>query len=468
MTRDLGLAGSTDKLASRLATQIIDEIVQRDWPVGEVIGSEDELIKQYGVSRAVFREGVRIVEHQHVARMRRGPGGGLVVAEPVVDAVIDAAVIYLLRTEAQLDELFEARRIIEELVTAVAPTRVDEAALVELQELVDDEDTGRVRDHRALHSLLARVTGNPALELFVEMLSRLAIFYFSDVNEISKPTIGAVGHAHRKIADAVMAGDGALARRRMTAHLQAEADFIRARRGTRQELNAVTALRGRQGGKRAESIAQEIFSRVINEGLPPGVLLGSEGDLIEQYGVSRAVLREAVRLLEHHRIAAMRRGPGGGLFVVPADASAVCDVVAVYLNWHGVQTDDLAEVRTTVELALIDLVIKQPPALVEERLSRALVDEAEASDDEVAEAVHDVHAVIASLGGNRVLELVARILLRLTRLQDAQRTVQMRSGIRAEVLETHSEICDALIAGERDLAHHRMRRHLAALSGTLQ
>ena len=78
------------------------DVVDRGWPLGEVLGSQSELIERYGVSRAVFREAVRLVENQQVAFMRRGPGGGLVVTEPTVDAIIDAAVLYLHRANTRL------------------------------------------------------------------------------------------------------------------------------------------------------------------------------------------------------------------------------------------------------------------------------------------------------------------------------------------------------------------------------
>jgi len=79
------------KLAASVARRILGDVVDRGWPVGQVLGSQAELIERYGVSRAVFREAVRLVENQQVATMRRGPGGGLVVTEPTVDAIIDAA-----------------------------------------------------------------------------------------------------------------------------------------------------------------------------------------------------------------------------------------------------------------------------------------------------------------------------------------------------------------------------------------
>ena len=76
------------KLAGRAAEQIVNDVVELGWPVGEVLGSETELLERYGVSRAVLREAIRLIEHQRVARMRRGTGGGLVIDEPDVDAVI--------------------------------------------------------------------------------------------------------------------------------------------------------------------------------------------------------------------------------------------------------------------------------------------------------------------------------------------------------------------------------------------
>ena len=85
-------------------------------------------------------------------------------------------------------------------------------------------------------------------------------------------------------------------------------------------------------------------------GMQPGELVGTETELIEREGVSRALLREAVRLLEHHQIARMRRGPGGGLFVVEPSATPVTEIAAIYLARRGMQLAELAELRTGVEV----------------------------------------------------------------------------------------------------------------------
>ena len=451
------------KLASRVADRIVDDVIVADWPVGEVLGSEPELLERYGVSRAVFREAVRLVEHQHVARMRRGPGGGLVVTEPSIEAIIDATLLYLHRVDARLDEVFEARVILEELVIDVAVERLTADDVEHLRQIVDQEQAGDVRNPRTLHGALAAATRNPAFELFVDLLNQMTLLYMSDPAELT-PKVRADAHrAHARIVDAVAARDAAAGRRRMRRHLDAEADFLRRRRSTRQALRPIGEVD--TGGKRAEEVAREIFQRVVSGHLQPGDLVGSEPELMEQYGVSRAIIREAVRLLEHNHLAAMRRGPGGGLFVSAPSPEAVTDIVAIHLERHGITAAQVFEVRSGVETAMVDVVIDHMDAEAEARLRVALADELEASDDEFTAAAHDLHAVIAAVTQNRVLELLALVLIRLSRLHEVGTLASRARGrVGAEVSRAHTAITDAIVDGDRALARRRMDRHMEVLA----
>lgn len=327
-----------------------------------------------------------------------------------------------------------------------------------LRQLMDDEAAGRVTDHRALHSLLASLTHNPALELFVDALNRLAVFYFSDHRALAEPTLDASAHAHRRIAEAVISGNDGLASRRMAKHLRAEADYIRSRPGARQVLKPSAALKGPPGSKRAEQVARELFGEVLTGRLPSGYLLGSEPDLMDRYHVSRAVLREAVRILEHHHIAAMRRGPGGGLFVSPPSAAAVADVIASHLARHGTRADHLAELRVGVELAIVDLVIDRDDEEVEGQLRGDVAAATAPADDGPTNADDRLHLVLASLCGNRALELVARVLIRLADLPPAR----TRTGRQADAGAAHPAIVEAIIAGERQRAQQLMTIHLTS------
>jgi len=458
------------KRASKVADQIIKDVIAGGWQVGQILGSEAELLARYQVSRAVFREAVRLVEHQQVARTRRGPGGGLVVTEPTVDAVIDAVVLYLYRAEARLDELFEARLVLEDIATGLAPGRLEEQDLATLRAFAEDARPSPAADPRALHNQVAAMSRNPAVELFVDVLTRVAMLYSSGWQEFG-PSVGAeTKHAHARIAQAVMSGDASTAQQRMRRHLEAEADYLRQRRSTRQLMPGSAVVLSQSGnGKRAEAVARQITQQVVDDGLQPGQLVGTEPELIAREGVSRAVFREAVRLLEHHQIARMRRGPGGGLFVFEPSAAAVSDVAAIYLARRGMRLSDLAEVRTGVEVAIAGLAAARIDADGAAAIKVALDFEAKTPEDDHEDAVHDLHAAVAAAAGNRVLELIALVLIRLSLIYQIERLADgARVQISAEVVRAHEGIAAAVEAGDRELALHRMRRHLDALGALMR
>lgn len=457
----------TTKLAAHVASQVADDVIARGWPVGEVLGSASEFAEQYDVSRAVFREAVRLLEHQQVVRTRRGATGGIVVVEPSLDAIIDAAVVYLHRVDAGVDEVFEARLVLEEIVADLAPARLDAEGRARLEAHLAGEEAGEITDPYALHTLLASLTRNPALELFVDIFNRVVALYLRDPNPVDLRGADPVRRAHARIVQAVLAGDERAARENMTRHLQAEADLLRQRRATRPLLSTNAALLPSSSGKLAENVARDIYRGVVTGRLEPGHFLGSEPVLLVRYGVSRSVFREAVRLLEHHHIAAMRRGTGGGLIVTAPSAAAVTDVVALYLARHGTSLAALAELRGRVEVALVDLVIDRLDGPGAAALTAAA--ELDEGDDDAGVAIHNLHVTMAELAGNRGLELVTLVLIRLTRFHQSRPLTDAETlEISREVQRTHRAIAVAVQAGDRDRARKRTRRHLDAVAQFLQ
>jgi DNA-binding FadR family transcriptional regulator len=155
-------AAATRKLAASTVDRVVDDIAAMGWPEGEILGSEADLLERYGVSRAVFREAVRLLEHLQVARMRQGPGGGLMVLPPTVDSVTDAVSVYLFYVGAELDEVFEARQLLEVLAVELAVERLGPAHLETMRAIVAAEQGGPTGKPRALHKAIAEASGNPA------------------------------------------------------------------------------------------------------------------------------------------------------------------------------------------------------------------------------------------------------------------------------------------------------------------
>jgi DNA-binding FadR family transcriptional regulator len=189
------------------------------------------------------------------------------------------------------------------------------------------------------------------------------------------------------------------------------------------------------------------------------------------YEVSRAVLRESIRLLEHHQVATMRRGPGGGLFVTEPSAAAITDAAAVYLEQRGLDVAHLSEIRLGLELALVDLTISRLTEASLGRLHASLAVEGATPDAGFSEVVHNLHAAIAASAGNRVLELFAAVLVRLTRLHQPTSPAAFDAPTHAVVTElhgSHAAIVEAIAARDRDIARHRMVRHLQTVAGYLR
>ena len=462
-----------EKLAAQVARQIEASVIELGWPVGAVLGSEMELRERYGVSRSIVREAVRLTEHHQVTRMRPGPGGGLVVVAPDAGPAMRALVIYLEYVGLTLADLLEARLLLEPIAAAAAAKRVDEGDIAQLRALLDDEvaraDEPGLHVQERLHVVLARMSGNPVLELFVDVLTRLTTNQAYSTRKLTKAEItqgkDSAHSRHEAIVAAVLAGDPGRASAETTDHLQEIAEWLRQREGRWKSARTVRqAPEPADHAKLAETVAAKVLGEITRRGWPIGFVLGSETDLLARHGVSRAVLREAVRILEYHSVARMRRGPGGGLVVTEPEADASIDAIALYLDYRKVGPAHLVTVREAIELGALPAVLaRRAEPEVTESLRAAIARTGDPMPHGRTGADR-FHAELAVLSGNPVLTLFLRILTELWSRHTANTPgPQPGPDAVATVEAVHNRILAAILDGDEDLARHRLRRHLEAL-----
>ena len=460
------------KLAARVARRIEAEVLARGWPVGESLGSEPELRVRHGVSRSVLREAVRLVEHHQVARMRRGPNGGLFVSAPDAGPAARAMVIYLEYVGTTVDDLMQARRLLEPLAAGIAAQQVTEAGIELLRQTLDadTDETGEL-SAEALHNVLGELSANAVLRLFIDVLIRLTSRYAQPPASLPrseyKKARSAAKRRHAEIGAAVIAGDSGRAESLVGEYLDGVRAWMQAnRRGSdpAEQSSDSTPVAHDPQAKLAEVVAGRLRDDIVAAGWPVGAVLGSEAELLARYGISRAVLREAVRLLEYHSVARMRRGPGGGLVVAAPDPQASIDTMALYLEYMRVTGEDLLTVREAIELGMITRVAaRHDDPEVAARLDEAVRWISEAPADDQGSADH-FHVELSELAGNPVLTLFLRILTELWRRHSATERVAAGPETVAEVEHVHRRIAEAVLAGDEGLARHRLRRHLAALT----
>lgn len=469
----------TGKLASQVARRIEAEVMRRGWPVGQSLGSELDLRERFGVSRSVLREAVRLVEHHQVARMRRGPNGGLFVCAPDAGPATRAMVIYLEYVGTSVADLMHARLLLEPLAAGLAAEHVTEEGIAKLRSALGSEAAQQpepgVWSQDPLHVVVGELSGNPVLHLFIDVLTRLTTRYAHTSRRVPKADVLAAkdrSHdAHRMLVDAVIAGDGARAQTHLTEHLESVAEWIethRVRRSPRVAGNVIEPeLAEGPRAKLAEVVAARIHDDISARGWQVGAVLGSEADLLARYGISRAVLREAVRLLEYHSVARMRRGPGGGLIVAEPEAQASIDTMALFLEFQHVDGEDLRIVRDAIELGTVARVTARHAdgdAEVAERLDAAVRWATEGPVDDPRKA--DLfHSELAHLAGSPVLSLFLSIITELFRRHAAGQDRALPGDEAAsEVQHIHQRILSAILDGDAGVARHRMRRHLDALT----
>lgn len=195
----------------------------------------------------------------------------------------------------------------------------------------------------------------------------------------------------------------------------------------------------------ADRVYQHVKQGVLDRRYEGGTLL-TEGELAEAVGVSRTPVREALLRLETEGL--LRLYPKKGALVLPVSAQEIADVV---------------ETRVLVEEFTVRRAVPAPPALLA-RLEELLAAQRRhvESGDLAAFAVEDrcFHAEIVRHAGNQIL----------SRLYDQLRDRQLRMGVAlmhahpdriAQNVTEHTEILEALRAGDADAAAAAVRAHLS-------
>lgn len=463
------------KLADSVARRIGSDIAGQGWPIGEVLGSEAEFLELYGISRGVFREAVRLLEHKGIAQMRRGPGGGLVVRAPEASGVIVAVGVYLQFSRVSVDEVFEARRVVEGAASELAAVRLTEETIGSLRANLFPERAERevgVQSPHDLHAVIGSASRSEAMELFVNALVELTSPFLAPTDiQVLGRSVGVRREsekAHQAIGEAVLAGNGGLARHRMEMHLDAMAEWVRERRVSPTVLaQEIEHFRLDGGVKRAEGVARGILRNIVEGGWKVGTFIGSEDTLMQEHDVSRSTLREAVRILEHHQIVEVKRGRGGGLLVTEPGLDAIVDAVSFYLDQRGIGREELYEVRATLESANVQRAARRLDVRGKARLHEVLRRERERSSTprDFASVGHDLHLVVAELSENRVLWLFTLVMYRLTVMRATGSDVPRGDEERMPetVNRAHQAIVDAICDGDPEVAKYRMEKHLAAM-----
>src|ERR1700740_280562 len=101
--------------------------------------------------------------------------------------------------------------------------------------------------------------------------------------------------------------------------------------------------------KASDVLAHQLRERILTGELPEGTVLPAERELVKQTRMSRATVREALRILEVQNLVRVRAGRAGGAFVQRPTTQSMANSVTMLIRGQKIKLADLMETREALE-----------------------------------------------------------------------------------------------------------------------
>ena len=218
-----------------------------------------------------------------------------------------------------------------------------------------------------------------------------------------------------------------------------------------------------RGEKLASQVARQIVRDIVEHDLRPGAALAPETEMLQRFGVSRATLRESLRILEIQGLLTIRPGPGGGPSVAEVDSRDFGRTATLYFQVMRVDLGSVMEAR----LALEPMMAEQAAAAGDDELRQRLRDSIERHDVSLPreawqQVTDEFHGLICGMSGNPLLDLLARSLKNI--YGDRVSGLVFPEDKRDDVRRTHERIATAIDAGDAATAGRLMSEHMRAFA----
>ncbi|WP_449280683.1 FadR/GntR family transcriptional regulator [Leucobacter sp.] len=214
--------GETLSVPDRLSVDLERLILEGELSPGERLPAERDLAQHLGVSRVSIREALRELENRGL--IDRKPGRGTIVLSPGERSKDSGTVIEAFNAmRSELSDIMELRAIVEPPIARITAARATSRDLTQLEELVKAMEMDVTKERyaeldRAFHQAIAQYTHNPLLALINEQIAiQIAPSRAGRYQTKARRTASSV--AHRRIYEAIAAGDGERAEQEARAHV---------------------------------------------------------------------------------------------------------------------------------------------------------------------------------------------------------------------------------------------------------
>ena len=212
-----------ERLYEQIVSQIEQRILSGELKAGDQLPSENELAKQFGVSRTAVREAVKALREKRLVEVR--PGRGTFITNGTPDAMRHSlGLLMKFGVTNGFSSLVEVREILEPEIAALAATRITDEYIIAMQDAVDLMDTALdnvdvfAEADLDFHLALAEATQNPIIPVLVDSIIDLLREQRKRIGLVNGGLNRGQSH-HKKILEAIIRHDAQTARQAMQDHL---------------------------------------------------------------------------------------------------------------------------------------------------------------------------------------------------------------------------------------------------------
>lgn len=215
--------------------------------------------------------------------------------------------------------------------------------------------------------------------------------------------------------------------------------------------------------KRSVFIINQIRDSILKGRFKPGDRLPSEQNLMNQFGVSRFTLREALLSLETMGFIEVKKGAGGGPVVKQVTMNVAREAISHFLYFQDVSIRELSEVRKLIEPYLASQMadrISDEDIEYLESLNEGCARTLDRGEEIIGgEQEIDFHIHLARATGNSVLIMIMDFVNKL--LAESKLSVKPGPDFSRRVVQAHQRIIDALKSRDGEAAAQAMYDHVA-------
>ncbi|WP_326637094.1 FadR family transcriptional regulator [Streptosporangium sp. NBC_01755] len=222
-------------VATEVADRLMTAVAIGDYLPGERLPGERELATILDVSRATVREAIGRLQAVGIVEIKRGRTGGAYVRTSWTEATASAVRRTLLPRWPELEQLFDLRCLVEGLVARTAALRRTDEDLSAMRVALDGYATAGTLGQEqaadaAFHGAILAATANPKISaLSRDLLTRVSLgFPVEPYGEDDPDDYQRALTEHRKIYEAIAAGDAERAGSLSEQHFALTSDMMRA------------------------------------------------------------------------------------------------------------------------------------------------------------------------------------------------------------------------------------------------